>query len=158
MKGGAMMEIRQAGMEDMEALVRVRADFLQAFRTIAPEALEAMEASLREYLAHALPQGRLVAVLAREDGAVVGSAFMSVHQRPPSDRLPSGVYGRLTNIYVYPEHRGRGTAQAMLGVLMLAARDQKVEAVELNSAEGAEGLYRKLGFAPADGTHMWKEL
>jgi GNAT superfamily N-acetyltransferase len=92
-----------------------------------------------------------VAVVARRDGRVVGSATL-VRQHGVTDRGPDPVpAGRLHGVHVAPEVPGSGVAAAMVRALeaeALAAglRDVVVEASIREP--GALALYRALGYRP----------
>jgi ribosomal protein S18 acetylase RimI-like enzyme len=83
-------------------------------------------------------------IVAEEDGALVGHAFLD-----PMEMLANTHVFRLT-IVVHPGHRGRGIGRAMLGDLLAwAAGDARVSKVELlvrATNEPAIRLYREFGF------------
>lgn len=152
------MHIHKATSADLELITQSRIDFLSGFRTINSETEKKLRKELLTYFAEAFVSNEILAMYGTEDGQVLATAIMSVHRRPPSDRLLHGMYGRLTNIYVYPEHRGKGYASRLLGELLQAAKDMDIDSVELSATDDGMALYRRMGFGPGDGTFLWKKL
>ena len=150
------MDIVRATQQDIELLRQTRVAFLRSFRGFTAETEEQLRRELAaDYTTHLGPAGGLVALLGKEGDTIVSSAFMSVYERPPTDRLLSRRYGRLTNIYTYPEHRGRGHAKVLVKAILDIARQEGLASVELNASDGGLALYRSLGFKMQDGVPMW---
>ena len=57
-------------------------------------------------------------------------------------------YARIGRVAVLKEYRGRGFAKMICEALIDIARNEGVSKIVLDSQCSAEGLYRKLGFAP----------
>ena len=90
------------------------------------------------------------ATVADDGGTVVG---MAVHFRNFSTWTGRvGIY--LEDLYVSPDHRGRGVGRALLVHLARSARDQgygRVDWSVLDWNEPALGLYRSVGARPMTG-------
>jgi ribosomal protein S18 acetylase RimI-like enzyme len=94
---------------------------------------------------------------ARLAGASVWAAFDGV--RPVAvaaltTDADGAARGWVESVYVRPEARGRGVAQAVLAALERVARDQRLEALWLEvraSNAAARGLYARLGFREVEG-------
>jgi ribosomal protein S18 acetylase RimI-like enzyme len=85
----------------------------------------------------------LVAVVAEDDGRLVGACTLGRRGRHPEQRH-IGVLG----VAVHPDHRGRGVGKALLE-LALSQCPGLFEMVELKAIDAnpqAIGLYRKFGF------------
>lgn len=81
-------------------------------------------------------------LVAQRGGVVVGFAGM----------LYAGEDGHVTTVATDPRHRRSGVATALLAGLVTDARRRGARAMTLEvraSNEGALGLYRRFGFAPA---------
>ena len=113
----------------------------------APDAVVATEAGLRDVLFGAKPSAEVL--LALENNEAVGFAvffhnFSTWLGRP-------GLY--LEDLFVKPEHRGKGYGRALLIHLAKIARDRncgRFEWAVLDWNEPAIQFYRKLGAKPMD--------
>lgn len=99
------------------------------------------------------------------DGQLVGAAGLSFETRPKRRHK-----AQLIGMYVLPEHRRRGLAQALVQAVLDAARRRpELKIVGLTVTEGnagAEALYRRCGFEPwgvepmgtFDGEHFFGKV
>lgn len=85
--------------------------------------------------------GNSVCAIAFVDGRQVGFA------RASGDRA---VFARLSDVIVWPEHRGRGIAKALVQSLLGHAELATVSIWMLNTSD-AHGLYARFGFRPVTG-------
>jgi ribosomal protein S18 acetylase RimI-like enzyme len=92
-------------------------------------------------------------VLAVEEAAVIGYAFVCIEQGP-DDTFPVGErYAELYSLSVAPDHRGRGVGTALLDFVegeldSRSIRDLKVAVMTGN--EDAQRLYERRGLRPAE--------
>ena len=86
-----------------------------------------------------------VCAIALVDGRQVGFA------RASGDRA---VFARISDVIVWPEHRGKGIGTALLRALLDHPEMSSVSTWMLNTSD-AHGLYARFGFCPAtDGNEM----
>ncbi len=86
-----------------------------------------------------------ICAIALVDGRQVGFA------RASGDRA---VFARISDVIVWPEHRGKGIAKAMVAALLAHPEMKSVTTFMLNTSD-AHGLYARFGFRPAtDGNEM----
>jgi GNAT superfamily N-acetyltransferase len=86
-----------------------------------------------------------VCAIALVDGRQVGFA------RASGDRA---VFARISDVVVWPEHRGQGIGKALVQALLDHPDLQSVSTWMLNTAD-AHGLYSRFGFRPVtDGNEM----
>jgi GNAT superfamily N-acetyltransferase len=144
-------QVRRAGAEDLETLVRMRVALLQAVGNVTGE-LEAKEISdaIRTYIAQEMPAGRYVALIAEAGGCAVGCGGLTIYVRPPYRGNPSGKEAYLMGMYTIAEWRGRRVGTALVERLLEYAKAQGVGRVWLHAEPGARGLYRKAGFCAND--------
>ena len=86
-----------------------------------------------------------VCAVALVDGKQVGFA------RASGDRT---VFARISDVIVWPEHRGKGIGKALVQALLDHPELGSVSTWMLNTSD-AQGLYARFGFKPAtDGNEM----
>lgn len=92
---------------------------------------------------------RPIAWVAELDGAVIGLCFGRIEATRGSAFCRSRRVAFIEDLVVRPECRGRGVATALLERACAQAREAGAQAVELcvwGFNEGAQRLYRKMGF------------
>jgi len=86
-----------------------------------------------------------VCAIALIDGRQVGFA------RASGDRA---VYARISDVVVWPEHRGQGIGKALVEALLDHPDLRSIQTFMLNTSD-AHGLYARFGFKPmTDGNEM----
>lgn len=85
--------------------------------------------------------GNSVCAIALIGGRQVGFA------RASGDRA---VFSRISDVIVWPEHRGRGVGTMLVEALLAHPELKTVSTWMLNTSD-AHGLYRRLGFQPVTG-------
>jgi GNAT superfamily N-acetyltransferase len=137
--------IRPATVADTPVIARlIRA--LAEYERLA-HAVTLDEGALREHLFGPRPFAEVL--LAEEDGAVIGFALF-FHNYTTFAGKPT-LY--LEDLFVEPEHRGRGHGKALLRALAGLAVERSCARLEwsvLNWNEPAIGFYRSLGAVPMD--------
>ena len=140
------MQLRSAGPEDIEKLVRLRLDFFTAVGDHLPPAEEEQLAkSLRDYYARNLGLN-FFAFLIEADEKIVASAFMLLVDRPPSPAVPSGLTAQVLNVLTCPGYRRLGLGLRLISRLIEEARRLNVSRIDLSATPDGEKLYRRLGF------------
>ena len=153
------MTIRQAESRDVEALIRLRLDFLQD-EGVALTAEEAADiaARFRQYLQTAMPGGGFIAIIAEEEGAAVSTAFASLAERPARKAFVPCTVGMPHNVFTYPAYRRRGIATRVVNALTDAARQAGAGCMDLLATEAGVPLYAKLGFRKINMQPMRRDL
>lgn len=85
--------------------------------------------------------------LAGQDGTAVGVATMLLLDLAPRPEDTSGLEGYLINMYVEPEHRGRGIGRALLEASLAEARTLGLRRLLLYASDDGRPLYESAGFA-----------
>lgn len=137
-------EIRRAGVEDATDIARLLHDFNTEYDDPTPP-VPALADRVRELLAD-----EAIAVLLAGEPPALGLALFRI--RPSLWSNAEDVY--LEELYVVPEHRGKGYGRALLGTAMEAARQAGAEHFELTTGEEdieARHLYESCGFTNREG-------
>lgn len=138
-------EIKPATRADVAVILQLIRDLAEYER--APDEAIATEAGLNEVLFGAAPAAHVL--IARERDAAIGFAvyffnFSTWLGRP-------GLY--LEDLFVKPEHRGKGYGRALLIALAKVAQQRgcgRMEWAVLDWNDPAIQFYRKLGAKPMD--------
>ena len=140
--------IRQAGPADLDQLVRWRMEVLHCVFSIPADAdtTELRQANL-DYYTKALSDDSHIACFASIDGQTVGCGGVCLYDEMPSPDNPTGHCAYLMNIYVRPEHRGRGVAKRIVRWLVGAALSRGIKKIYLETSEAGRILYEVLGFS-----------
>ncbi len=136
-------EIRRAGADDAARIARLLHDFNSEYEDFTP-GVPVLTARLGELLA----SGEITVLLA-EDPA---QGFALFRLRPSLWSKAGDVY--LEELYVVPEHRGKGIGRALLNAAIEAAREAGADHFELTTGETdteARGLYESRGFTNREG-------
>jgi len=80
---------------------------------------------------------------------VVGTANLIVMSRMPRPAAGASSWCYLANVYVLPEHRGRGVRRRLVARAVALAREQGCVRIVLSPSEHAVPLYEDAGFGPA---------
>ncbi len=140
------MILRPAGPDDVPALVGMVRDLATFERE--PDAVEADDAMVAAALFADAPE--VFATVADDDGELLG---MAIHFRNFSTWTGRvGIY--LEDLYVRPEHRGRGVGRALLADLARTAVDRgyaRVDWAVLDWNRTAIDFYRSVGARPMLG-------
>ena len=88
--------------------------------------------------------------LATHDGEPVGMASLFEYRRMPKPGRADSRWGYVSNMFVRPEHRGRGIGTALLDAILAAAEERGYARLVLSPSERAVGLYARAGFVVPD--------
>lgn len=142
------MQYKYASVDDMELLIRSRAETLRAVNRLPEDyafSEEFLEAS-REYFR----EGDQTTVLALAEGRVAGCATMCYIDMMPTFSHPSGRRGHLMNVYTHPDFRRQGVGRRMVSLLIDEARNRGISEISLDATEAGRPLYESLGFRGSD--------
>lgn len=156
MSDTARMLNRPAGSDDVEAVADFRLRFLAEHRGVEPTSLPSdFRNTTFDYLRQHDAAGTSRSWLAEHDGSVVGVVTMLLLDLPPRPQDRSGREGYIVNMYVTPEHRGRGVGRSLLDECLTAARDLSLRRLLLYATDDGRPLYASVGF---DSNTRWMEL
>lgn len=140
------MTVERAGAADIDALVRLRLDYLREDRgALDDREAEALRRALPDYFREKLDKD-LFAWVIREGRETVACALLLVVVKPMSPAFPNGRTGVVLNVYTRPACRRRGYAREVMTALLDGARAMDLSVVELKATRDGYPLYRALGF------------
>jgi len=144
--------ILEADPADLDLLIRWRMEVLHCVFSIPADAdtTELKQANL-DYYTKALSDDSHIACFASIDGQTVGCGGVCLYDEMPSPDNPTGHCAYLMNIYVRPEHRGRGVAKHIVRWLVgahqedlprnLRGRPPPLRSARLQRHEGHDAPY-----------------
>ena len=106
-RAASIVNIRLATLDDIEALVSLRIQLLEADDA-------SFDGALRAWLRTHPADGSFLAWIAQDAGTVVAASGLTVLDRPPYPGNATGLDGYVTNMYTLPAYRRRGLARQLL--------------------------------------------
>lgn len=109
--------------------------------------LQKVTASFKPWLVRRLETGEYFGWIMEHGGAPVAGLGMMVIDWPPHPAHPDeGHRGYILNVYVDPEHRGRGLATQLMDRAKEEARERGIHYMILHATDQGRPLYEKLGW------------
>jgi GNAT superfamily N-acetyltransferase len=139
--------LRQAGLADLQHIMRHRRQMFYDMGFTDAAALESMRETSEPLIARGLAEGFYLGWLAETDGGQVvagGGVYLA-----PWPSHPRGVQTRraeIVNVYTEPEHRRRGLARLLMSAMLDWCRASGLHAVVLHASGDGRQLYESLGF------------
>lgn len=146
MMGCGKMNVEKAGIDDIDALVSMRLDYLREDNQSLNDA-DVMEIrrNLPDYYKSHMNKDLFVFVV-REEQVIVSCAFLLVIEKPMSPAFINGRTGTVLNVYTCPASRRRGYAKMIMEALLAEAEELQLSSVDLKSTDDGYHLYRSVGF------------
>jgi GNAT superfamily N-acetyltransferase len=88
--------------------------------------------------------------LIEDDGQVIGGCGLSTFRIPPMAHQKSGLYSYLSNMFVEPEHRGKGVGRKLLIHVIDYCRAEDIGIILLHASNLGYPLYTSEGFNSPD--------
>jgi ribosomal protein S18 acetylase RimI-like enzyme len=139
-----MIEVRRAGPEDADELMRLRTVMFGGTPEPGPW-LDAGAEVLRRQLAD--PADRVASFVVPGDGGLVACVVGAIDERLPGPHNPIGWRGYVYNVATDPAYRRRGFSRACMQALLEWFAERGVGSVDLRASPDGEPLYTSLGFA-----------
>jgi GNAT superfamily N-acetyltransferase len=140
-----LLTIRQAGIEDMEEVIRLRMAFLKDVHPEVEEPTGLLEAT-RRYVNEKLPAGEFLVWFAEDNEQIVGTGGLVFWHRPPSLHYRADSQAYVINMYTLPERRREGIATLLLQNMIDYVKSTPVRRIGLHTTEMGRSVYEKLGF------------
>ncbi|WP_407569678.1 GNAT family N-acetyltransferase [Deinococcus altitudinis] len=110
-------------------------------------------ANFRPWVEARLASEHYLAWLIEHGGEVVAGAGLMLLDWPPHFSDPNPLRGYLLNVYVGPQHRGRGLARTLTQAAMSESARRGIRVLSLHASKFGRPLYEGLGFVPTN--EMW---
>ena len=140
------MNVERAGVDDIDALVKLRLDYLcEDHGSLSEDDRTVIRRDLPGYFQAHLEKDLFVYVI-REGHAIVSCAFLLIIEKPMSPSFINGKTGTVLNVYTCPSARRKGYAGAVMRTIISDAKEKDLSVIELKSTEDGYRLYRSVGF------------
>jgi GNAT superfamily N-acetyltransferase len=146
--------IRQAIIDDAEALARLRWDFSSPAQQAA-QPFEAFREPFAAYLAEAFAHGWVVWV-AEAGKRIIGNIYIQVVAKLPRPGRFGHRWGYVTNVYVIPDMRDAHIGAALMARVQQWAREEDLEFLLLWPSERAVPFYQRAGFEHEQNALIWE--
>jgi GNAT superfamily N-acetyltransferase len=148
-----MSRVRQARVEDVAELIRLRAMLFESLGVAG--AGGEWRAALAEVLADQLSSETVRVLVVDGGGGLAACGVGTIEQRLPNPRLVNGRLGHVFGVVTDPVFRRRGHSRAIMAALLAWFADRGVARVDLNASPDGEPLYRELGFVERGEPSMY---
>lgn len=146
-----MLETRRATIDDTELITRHRKAMFADADSAPEPVLEEMGRNFEPWVRRMLVDDKYVGWIIRDRNRAVASAGFLLLDWAPHYLDPTGEQrGYVLNVFVEPEYRRRGLAQALMSECMDEARRRGVRVVALHASKKGQPVYEKLGFTTSN--------
>lgn len=147
------MQIREAKRKDLNQLVALYDDFLAHNAGKQPEFYRAVPVE-KSYPASLMKNKHAMLFVAADDAAreIAGFLHVTEEKTPPYEAYVPYQYATVVDVYVAPQHRGKGVGRALIESARNWAISRELGYLELMVLEedlGARTFSRQLGFNEA---------
>ena len=151
------MNVEKAGIDDIDALVKMRLDYLHEDNGSLTDCdIAVIRKNLPDYFREHMDKDLFVYVI-REKQVIVACAFLLTLMKPMSPSFINGKTGIVLNVFTCQPYRRRGYAKQIMEMLLEEAKRLELSVVELKSTEDGYPLYRSVGFVDGGSRyHMMK--
>ncbi len=132
---------------DVAECTRVTDEVVEALERLIPQLSRSNPPPTRAELDEIVASPASVLLVARRDGAIVGSLTLVLF------RIPTGVRAWIEDVVVDESARGAGVGEALnrhAVAMAKAAGSKTVDLTSRPSREAANRLYRRIGFEPRE--------
>ncbi len=140
------MEIRKAVLEDIDALVKNRIDFVQLIGNPPSSIPEDFAQRTKNYLMDHMKDEQTLVWVAVDNGVIVSDIMVCFYDTIPMISNLSGRCGYLLNVYTLPEYRRQGLASQLIRMIIQESKERNVGKLYLNATQMGRPVYQKMGF------------
>ncbi len=137
---------REATLDDIPAIIRLRRGMYLAMNYKDDSSLEKMASLTAEYLAKAIVENSFRAWLACDASQVVAGGAVIVSPWPAHPYDLECRRATILNVYTEPEYRRQGIARLLMQTMIAWCKQQGFARVTLHASDEGKPLYESLGF------------
>jgi GNAT superfamily N-acetyltransferase len=142
-----MLQTRTATVEDAELITRHRKAMFADMRDAPEPVLAEMARSFEPWVRRMLAAGKYAGWITCDGDRAIASAGLLILDWAPHFLDPAGEQrGYVLNVFVEPEYRRRGLAQALMKECLDEALRRGIRVVALHASSKGQPVYEKLGF------------
>jgi ribosomal protein S18 acetylase RimI-like enzyme len=142
-----MPATRPATLADVALITAHRRAMFASMPNPDAAALNAMGRAFEPWLKERMAQGKYLGWIVEDESRIAASAGMLIVDWPPHPLHPEGhERAYLLNVFVEPEFRRRGLANALVDQCMNEAARRGIHVVTLHSSDAGRPIYENLGF------------
>lgn len=143
--------IRRGTAADARTIASHRVRMMQEISALTDDDAARLEEAAARWFVDGIPRGDYRAWLATADDVVIAGAGVQLRPLIPRPRpgggVLSGLQGLIVNVFVEPEWRRRGIAEALMRAVIADARENGLANLVLHASDAGRPLYERLGFA-----------
>jgi ribosomal protein S18 acetylase RimI-like enzyme len=146
-----MLRTRKATVDDTELITRHRKAMFADMRHAPEPILEEMARHFEPWVRRMIADEKYAGWIIAEGERDIASAGLLLLDWAPHFLDPAGEQrGYVLNVFVEPEYRRRGLAQALMNECMDEARRRGIRVVALHASAKGQPVYEKLGFTASN--------
>ncbi len=146
-----MLETRRATVEDAALITRHRKAMFADAGSAPEPVLEEMGRNFEPWVHRMLANDKYVGWIISDEDRDIASAGLLMLDWAPHYLDPAGEQrGYVLNVFVEPEYRRRGLAQALMTECMDEAKRRGIRVVALHASQKGQPVYEKLGFTTSN--------
>jgi GNAT superfamily N-acetyltransferase len=138
------MIIREAAGHDRDILVKLRSLMLES---MTGDSLPEDDVRLLEDYFGEWSGDEPLCLVAEEEGSVVGAIAVSFYSHLPGPGEPSGIRAMIHNLYVLPQHRGKGVGKRLVEETLKECGKRGVCRVSLYATDMGRPVFESFGFS-----------
>lgn len=140
----------EATKEDYEELIQLRIrNMKENYKEVSNHAEKSIRKQLVDYFERKLGS-ELFIFIAKDEGRIVGTAYLMVIEGPANVWMLNGLYGEVRGVYTLPEYRGKGICTRLMTDLVERGRKRGLSEIQLDSTKDGYSIYKKIGFEDAE--------
>ncbi len=140
-------KIRQAVLDDIDIIIKIRLDFLKELGTVVSDHdAEILSKKSRDFFLRSMASKDTFVWFIEKDGKIVSTGAFLIFKQLPLSLNETGIDAYIFNIYTIPEYRRQGLATIITHQIMNEAKKVQCMRVWLHAIGEGALLYEKLGF------------
>lgn len=140
------MNIREAGMEDISALILMRWEFTLEHQPELSDDFELFAAECRTFLEEAIGGERWHIWIAEVEGVIASHIYIQVIDKVPRPGRITYPFAYMTNVYTDPAYRSKSIGSQLLAAIREWATANQFEFIIVWPSEESRAFYGRNGY------------